>query len=220
MAQVSPAVPGASLFNSVTYRDAARWGRAARARDRIRRGWGTGLGGVDTRERRCRRPRSCVARASALDSSPEGMGCRLQELVAPEGADGLQYTDVPERRGAAGRPRARLRHAVETCRRAVADVPNGTDTFVGLAHLDGVARCRRCRLRSPARTRACTASPPSPTLGVVGSLGACSTSCCSARLSWARKTTTLQASGAGRGVYAALGYRSFGPMNLWERREP
>jgi predicted acetyltransferase len=34
------------------------------------------------------------------------------------------------------------------------------------------------------------------------------------------RTTTLQASGMGRPVYAALGYDSFGAMNMWERRQP
>jgi predicted acetyltransferase len=34
------------------------------------------------------------------------------------------------------------------------------------------------------------------------------------------RTTTLQASEMGRPVYDALGYDSFGAMNMWERRRP
>ena len=31
-------------------------------------------------------------------------------------------------------------------------------------------------------------------------------------------TTTLQATAAGRPIYARMGYRDFGTMNLWEKR--
>lgn len=219
VAQVSPAVPGASLFNSVTYRDAAALGAALPELVATYAAAGVRAWAVWIHESDAEATALVRGAGHVLDSSPEGMGCSLEELLAPEGVDELRFTDAPS----AEDLQVVLAHGygmpLEACRRAVAEVPNGSDTTVGLVHLDGVpvstvqvtlagqdAGVYGVATVPDARGRGLARCLQYVLLQRARELGA--------------KTTTLQASAAGRGVYAALGYRSFGPMNLWERREP
>lgn len=101
-AQVSPEVPDASLVNSVTYRDAgalreALPGLEATYNEAGIRAWTVWVHESDAEATALVRDAGHV-----LDATPEGMGCALDELVAPEGLDELDYTDspaIPEARG-------------------------------------------------------------------------------------------------------------------------
>ncbi len=219
VAQVSPAVPGASLFNSVTYRDAAALEEALPELATVYaaagvRAWAVWIHGSDAQA-------TAVVRSAghALDSSPEGMACRLGELIAPDGAAELQYTEDPSAEDLQVVLADGYGMPLEACRRAVADVPKGPDTFVGLVHLEGRpvstvqvtiaghdAGVYGVATVADARGRGLARSLQYVLLQRARELGA--------------RTTSLQASESGRGVYAALGYKSFGPMNLWEWREP
>jgi GNAT superfamily N-acetyltransferase len=154
-----------------------------------------------------------------LDSVTEGMGCELEELIAPDGLEELDYTERP------GVDDLRLVLAegygfpLELAGRALANVPGGSQTIVGLARLDGRPACT---------AQVTIAGVDAGVFGV-------------ATAPWARgrglarrlqyrllqrarergaSTTTLQASSMGQPVYLALGYSPFGAMNMWERREP
>lgn len=219
VAQVSPAVPGSSLFNSVTYRDPAALAAALPELAAMYAAAGVRAWAVWIHESDAEATALVRGAGHVLDSSPEGMGCSLEELLAPEGVEGLQFTDAPS----AEDLQVVLAHGygmpLEACRRAVAEVPKGTGTIVGLAHLDGV----------PVSTVQVTIAGRDAGVYGVATVPDARGRGFARRLQYVllqrarelgARTTTLQASAAGRGVYAALGYRSFGPMNLWEQREP
>jgi GNAT superfamily N-acetyltransferase len=217
VAQVSPAIPDRSLFNSVTYRDAAALKAALPELESLYadagvRAWTVWIHRSDMEARELVR-----AAGHVLDADPDGMGCALDELIAPEGLDELHYTEQP----AVDDLRLVLGEGygfpLEIMRRSVQRVPHGAETTVGIAHLDGrpactvqvtiagddvgvfsVATTPRARGRGLARRLQYVLLARARERGV--------------------RTTTLQASSMGRPVYLALGYRSFGPMDMWERR--
>jgi GNAT superfamily N-acetyltransferase len=219
IAQVSPSAPDASLFNSVTYRDAAAL-RAALAElesvyaDAGVRAWTVWVHESDTEAGALLREGGHV-----LDSSPEGMGCGLDELIAPEGLDELDSTESPEIEQLQLVLAEGYGFPLELSRRVIANVPSGPTTVVGLAHLDG----------RPACTAQVTIAGEDAGVYAVATVPDARGRGLARRLLYAllkraaasgARTTTLQASQMGRGVYAAMGYRCFGPMNMWERRRP
>jgi len=219
VAQVSPAIPDASLFNSVTYRDAAALKAAlpelasAYAEAGVR-AWTVWIHESDAEASALVRDAGHV-----LDATPEGMGCSLEELVAPDGIEELDYTDNP-RPDALQTVLARgYGFPLEVSRRATAAVPAGPGTLVGLAHFEGRPACtvQVTLAGSDAGVFAVATTPEARGRGLARCLQY-------VLLQRAREqgaeTTTLQASDMGRDVYAALGYSSFGAMNMWERRQP
>ena len=76
-----------------------------------------------------------------LDSSPEGMGCALDELIAPEGLDELEYTETPALEDLQLVLAEGYGFPLELSRRVTAGVPAGPTTLVGLAHLEGRPAC-------------------------------------------------------------------------------
>ena len=218
-AQVSPAVPDMSLFNSVTYRDAEALRAALPELATVYaaagvRAWTVWIHQSDAEA-------TAVVRAAghALDATPEGMGCSLEELIAPDGVHELQYTEDPNVEDL----QVVLAHGygfpLKASRRVAAAAPNGPGTFVGLARVDGrpVSTAQVTIVGSDAGVFAVATVPEARGRGLARSLQY-------VLLQRARelgaRTTTLQATASGRGVYAALGYRPFGPMNMWERRQP
>jgi GNAT superfamily N-acetyltransferase len=98
-------------------------------------------------------------------------------------------------------------------------VPNGPDTLVGIARADGRPACTAqvTIVGEDAGVYAVATVPEARGRGLARRLQYLLLQ--RARELGAR-TTTLQASKLGRPVYVALGYKSFGPMNMWERRQP
>jgi GNAT superfamily N-acetyltransferase len=218
VAQLSPAIPEASLFNSVTYRDAAAL-RAALARlERTYeqsgvRAWTVWAhaSDLDTAE---------LLRGSGhvLDASPEGMGCALEELIAPEGLERLDYTEDPSASELQQVLADGYGFPFEIAARAVAHVPSGPGTIVGLARHEG----------APACTVQVTVSGEDAGVYGVATVPHARSRGLARRLQYlllarareqGARTTSLQATAMGRPVYTALGYRSFGAMNMWERRQ-
>ena len=219
VAQVSPALRDVSLFNSVTYRDAEALGAAlpelADVYDAAGvRAWTVWIHDSDEEAAALVRDAGHV-----LDARPEGMGCSLDELIAPEGVDELSYTEDPRVEDL----QEVLAHGygmpIEATRRAMASVPGGPGTFVGLATIDGrpVSTVQVTILDGDAGVYGVATVPDARGRGLARRLQYLLLQ--RARELGAR-TTTLQATAAGRGVYTALGYGSFGPMNMWERRRP
>ena len=101
--------------------------------------------------------------------------------------------------------------------RAAAKVPSGADTLVGAARTDGRVACtvQVTVAAEDAGVYAVATIPDARGRGLARRLQYL-------LLQRARdlgaRTTTLQASAMGRPVYAALGYKSFGAMNMWEKR--
>ncbi len=219
IAQVSPEVPEASLFNSVTYRDAAALGAAIGELESIYEGAGVRAWTVWVHESDNEAARLLQDAGHALDSSPAGMGCALNELIAPEGIDGLDYTDRPAVEDLQLVLSQGYEFPLHMSRRAAGEVPGGPDTIVAVAHADG----------RPACTAQVTVSAEDAGVFAVATIPQARGRGLARRLQYVllqrardlgARTTTLQASRMGRPVYASLGYESFGAMNMWERRRP
>ena len=219
VAQVSPAVPGTSVFNSVTYRDAKALGVALPELAAVYAAAGVRAWTVWIHESDAEATALVRAAGHVLETRTEGMGCSLDELIAPDAADELQYTDAPSAEDLQVVLAHNYEIPLELCRRAVTEVPQGPGTFVGLIHIDrrpvstaqvtlvghdagvyGVATVPDARGRGLARRLQYVLLQRARELGA--------------------RTTSLQASASGRGVYAALGYDSFGAMDMWEWRAP
>ena len=219
VAQISPAVPDASLFNSVTYRDAAALTAAlpeleAAYADAGVRAWTVWIHESDAAASELVR-----AAGHVVDGDPQGMGCALDALIAPDGLGELRYTEQP----AVDDLRSVLAEGYgfppEVVGRAIGVVPGGADTVVGIATLDGRPACTAqvTIAGQDAGVYAVATSPWARGRGLARRLQYLLLQ--RARERGAR-TTTLQASDMGRPVYSALGYDSFGAMNMWERRRP
>jgi GNAT superfamily N-acetyltransferase len=219
VAQVSPSLPDASLFNSVTYRDAdalkSAFPELARTyADAGVRAWTVWIHESDAEAIALVRDAGHV-----LDASPQGMGCSLDELVAPDGINELDYTNDPRVEDLQTVLSEGYGFPLEASRRATAAVPVGPGTIVGVAHLEGRPACtvQVTIAGTDAGVFAVATTPEARGRGLARRLQY-------ALLQRAREqgaeTTTLQASDMGRGVYAALGYASFGVMSMWERRQP
>jgi len=219
VAQISPAVPDASLFNSVTYRDVDALRAALPDLETAYvqagvRAWTVWIHASDADARALVRDTGHV-----LDSAPQGMGCSLDELIAPEGLDELDYTENPSVEDLQRVLAEGYGLPPEVIKQATARVPTGDDTFVGLARIEGRPACtvQVTIAGDDAGVFAVATVPDARGRGLARRLQY-------VLLQRARQrgahTTTLQASEMGRPVYASLGYRSFGPMNMWERRQP
>jgi GNAT superfamily N-acetyltransferase len=216
-AQVSPAVPDVSLFNSVTYRDASSLEAALGELEAIYEEAGVRAWTVWAHESDAEATTLLRDAGHVLDGSPEGMGCALDQLVAPERLDELDYTDSPAVEDLQLVLADGYGFPAEVSRRTAASVPGGPGTLVGLARVDGRPACTVQVLLAgeDAGVYAVATVPEARGRGLARCLHY-------VLLQRARdlgaRTTTLQASKLGRPVYAALGYESFGPMNMWERR--
>jgi GNAT superfamily N-acetyltransferase len=218
VAQVSPAIPDRSLFNSVTYSDAAALRAALPALEAMYaeagvRAWTVWVHESDTEA-------GALVRGAghALDSNPEGMGCALDELIAPNGLDELDYTEQP----AVDELRLVVAEGygfpLELIGRSLQDVPGGPETTVGIAYLDGRPACtvQVTIAADDAGVFSVATTPPARGRGLARRLQYLMLQKARGR---GARTTTLQASSMGLPVYLALGYGSFGAMNMWERRQ-
>ena len=219
VAQVSPAIPDRSLFNSVTYRDAASLSAALPELEAVYAGAGVRAWTVWVPESDTEAGALVRSAGNALDSNPEGMGCALDELIAPDGLDELDYTEQP--------PVDDLRlvlaegygFPLEVVRRSLKNVPHGAETMVAIAYLHDRPACtvQVTIAGADAGVFSVATTPLARGRGLARRLQYLLLQ--RARERGAR-TTTLQASSMGRPVYLALGYGSFGAMNMWERRQP
>jgi GNAT superfamily N-acetyltransferase len=218
-AQVSPAVPNASLFNSVAYRDAGALRAALPSLESIYDEAGVRAWTVWVHESDAEATALVRNAGHVLDASPEGMGCALDELVAPEGLDELDHTDCPVVEELQQVLAQGYGFPLQVCQRTVGVVPKGPDTLVGIARADGRPACTAqvTIVGEDAGVYAVATVPEARGRGLARRLQYLLLQ--RARELGAR-TTTLQASKLGRPVYVALGYKSFGPMNMWERRQP
>ena len=217
VAQVSPAVPDASLFNSVTYSDADALRAALPELESVYADAGVRAWTVWIHESDVAAAAHVRAAGHELDSSPEGMGCGLDELIAPERVDALDYSEAPGLEDLQAVLSRGYGFPLEVSRRALARVPSGAQTLVGVARLEGRPACTAqvTIAGSDAGVYAVATVPEARGQGLARRLQY-------QLLQRARErgalTTSLQASAMGRPVYEALGYASFGPMNMWERR--
>jgi GNAT superfamily N-acetyltransferase len=217
LAQVSPGVPDRSIFNSVTYRDFAALKAALPELESVYEAAGVRAWTVWIHESDPEAAELVHAAGHALDAAPEGMGCALDQLIAPDGLEQLDYTEDPtveELRLVLAEGYA---IPAEVYSRAVAAVPGGPQTLVGIARFEG----------RPASTVQVTITGGDAGVFAVATVPEARGRGLARRLQYrllerarerGARTTTLQASSMGRPVYAGLGYRAFGAMNLWERR--
>jgi GNAT superfamily N-acetyltransferase len=219
VAQVSPALRDASLFNSVTYRDADALEAAMPGLESVYNEAGVRAWTVWIHESDERAAALVGEAGHVLDGTPEGMGCRLDDLIAPEGLEELDYTDNPAVEDLQLVLAEGYGFPLALSERASAAVPSGNDTIVAIASADGRPACtvQVTLAGEDAGVYAVATIPQARGRGLARRLQYVLLQ--RAREMGAR-TTTLQASQLGRPVYAALGYASFGPMNMWERRKP
>jgi len=218
-AQVSPAIPDASLFNSITYRDADALAAALPELESVYAAAGVRAWTVWVHQSDAAAAELVRKAGHVLDSTPEGMGCAIAELSAPDSLDELDYTASP--------PLADLQvvlaegygYPLELAQRAVGTVPSGADTFVGVVRAEGRPVC----------TAQVTIAGEDAGVYTVATIPSARGRGFARRLQYVllqrarelgARTTTLQASKLGAPVYTALGYQSYGAMNMWERRSP
>jgi GNAT superfamily N-acetyltransferase len=217
-AQVSPAVPDASLFNSVTYRDADALRVALPRLESIYAEAGVRAWTVWVQESDFDATALVRNAGHVLDGAPEGMGCALDELVAPDRLDELDYTGSPTVEDLQLVLSQGYGFPLHLTQSTVGMVPNGPRTLVGIARAGGRPACtvQVMVAGEDAGVYAVATVPEARGRGLARRLQY-------VLLQRARelgaRTTTLQASKLGRPVYLALGYRCFGAMNMWERRQ-
>jgi GNAT superfamily N-acetyltransferase len=217
-AQVSPSVADASLFNSVAYRDAAALRAALLELQRVYddagvRAWTVWAHASDEDAAKLLRQAG-----HRLDASPEGMGCALDDLIAPQALDELDYVQDPTVEDLQLVLARGYGFPLAIARRAIRLVPSGPDTLVGIARCEG----------RPASTVQVTVCGEDAGVYGVATVPEARGRGLARRLQYAllqrarergARTSSLQATDMGRPVYAALGYRAFGAMNMWERRK-
>jgi GNAT superfamily N-acetyltransferase len=174
-AQVSPAVPDASLFNSITYRDAD----------------------------------ALAAALPELESVYAAAGVRAWTVWVHQ-SDAAATELVRE---------AGYGFPLHLAQRAVGTVPSGAGTLVGVVRAEGRPVC----------TAQVTIAGEDAGVYTVATIPSARGRGFARRLHYVllqrarelgARTTTLQASKLGAPVYTALGYQSYGAMNMWERRSP
>lgn len=218
VAQVSPAVPDASLFNSVAYRDASALRAALPSLESIYYEAGVRAWTVWVHESDLEATALVRNAGHVLDSAPEGMGCALDELVAPDSLEELDYTESPSIEELQLVLAQGYGLPPQVSESAVGAVPGGPDTFVGIARAGGRPACTAqvTIVAEDAGVYAVATVPEARGRGLARRLQYL---LLQRAKELGARTTTLQASKLGRPVYAALGYKSFGPMNMWERRQ-
>jgi GNAT superfamily N-acetyltransferase len=218
-AEVSPAVPDASLFNSVAYRDVRALRAAMPSLESTYDEAGVRAWTVWVHESDIDATALVRDAGHVLDSTPDGMGCALDELVAPDALDELDYTVSPALEELQLVLAQGYGFPMHVSQSALAAVPSGPNTLVGVARADGRPACTAqvTVVGEDAGIYAVATVPEARGRGLASRLQYLMLQ--RARELGAR-TTTLQASKLGRPVYAALGYNSFGAMNMWERRRP
>src|SRR5438045_52171 len=127
VAQVSPAIPDRSLFNSVTYGDAAALSAALPELEAVYAGAGVRAWTVWVPESDTEAGALVRSAGHALDSNPEGMGCALDELLAPDGLDELDYTERPTVNELQLVVAEGYGFPLEIVRRSLGDVPHGAE---------------------------------------------------------------------------------------------
>lgn len=215
-AAVVPAVPERSVFNSVIYEDADALEDAlselARAYEEARvAAWTVWVPEEDERSASLLR-----AAGHRLDAEPRAMGMALDEVERPsmEGIDWDRDSDL---------------ETVGAVNDSAYGYPPGTFSR-GMGTPPAGARLYQARLDGwPVATVATLGAPEADDCGVY--LVATRTEARGRGLSTALmrqavwdarqrglRTTTLQATKAGRPVYERIGYRDFGALKMWERR--
>jgi GNAT superfamily N-acetyltransferase len=219
VAQVSPAVRDASLFNSVTYRDADALAAAMPELYSVYDEAGVRAWTVWVHESDAAASTLLGDAGHVRDASPEGMGCALDDLIPPGGMRELDYTSTPAVEDLQVVLAEGYGFPLAVSERASTAVPSGTDTIVGVANFDGRAACtvQVTVAGQDAGVYAVATIPQARGRGLARCL---QYALLQRTREMGARTTTLQASALGRPVYAALGYESFGPMHMWERRKP
>jgi ribosomal protein S18 acetylase RimI-like enzyme len=215
VAAVTPSLPERSVFNSVVYRDPAVLHEAlaelARAYDDAGvHAWTVWVPRRDTEVA------ETLKRAGHVhDAEPEAMAAPLEEIDLGQGAEGLDWdrgshlvpamADVLEEAfhwplGPVAELQAWMEHVY------VAQVDGEPAACVAAYDHGGDCSIWNVGTREAARGRGLASGLLRQAL-IDGFERGC-------------ETTSLQATQMGRPVYARIGYRSLGPLDMWERRRP
>jgi GNAT superfamily N-acetyltransferase len=215
LAAITPSIPDRSVFNGVVYRDAgalraslAELGRAYEDAGVV--AWTVWVPRDDGE------PVEVLQHAGhVLDASPEAMAAPLEELDLGRGAEGLDWSYGPQRleemcaileeafhwpAEPAARRLAWMEHVY------VARVDGDPVSCVAVLDHGGDCAVWNVGTREAARGRGLAGGLLRQAL-----LDARERGC---------ETTSLQATALGRPVYARIGYRALGPIDMWERRRP
>jgi GNAT superfamily N-acetyltransferase len=214
VATVTPAVPGRSLVNDVVYWDAAALAASydAIAADYDEAGieaWTVWVPDTDTATAEL-----LAARGHRLDGDPEAMLLDLDLLASRPEPEGFTRAVDPVALARLNDDAYGIRGAFE---RALEQLEPGNGLYLygveedgelasGLVTFDHDDDCSVWLVATRERSRG---------RGLAGALMAIAMDDARTR---GRTTSTLQASDLGRPVYARLGYRSLGEIQLWERR--
>jgi ribosomal protein S18 acetylase RimI-like enzyme len=215
VAVMAPSIPDRSVFNGVVYRDSAALRGAlpelARAYDEAGvRAWTVWA------PRRDADLAEVLRRAGHVhDAAPEAMAAPLDEMSLDPGAEGLDWDRgshlVPAMAGVLEEafhwprdPVAKIMAWMEHV--YVARVDGEPVACVAAHHHGGDCSIWNVGTREAARGRGLATGLLRQAL-LDGRERGC-------------ETTSLQATPMGRPVYARIGYRELGPIDMWERRRP
>ena len=215
VASIAPATPDRSLFNGVAADDAAA---LAACYDALRDAYAeAGVRAftvwVDPGDQAL--ADACAARGHVLDSTPTAMGAPLDAIAAPPVGD-LDWSETRDVALVARINDAAYSFPPPAWSAGIGGLPDGWRAYV--ARLDGEVVGALMCFESPDGDVAISGVATLPAAQGHG----IATRLLAVALAEARTrgavTTTLQASSAGRPVYARLGYRDLGAMQMWERR--
>ena len=215
VATITPSIPDRSVFNSVVYRDPAALRGTLAELERTYDDAGVVAWTVWV-PRPEAEPADALRQAGhVLDASPEAMAAPLDEISLGAGAEGLDWERGPSLVPAMSdvldeafhwprEPVAALLAWMEHV--YVARVDGEPAACVAAVDFGGDCAIWNVGTREAARGRGLATGLLRQALVDARARGC--------------ETTSLQATAMGRPVYARLGYRALGPIDMWERRRP
>ncbi len=218
IAGATPASPDRSIPNSVAFTDAAALAAAlpdlaVAYREAGVRAWTVWVPAAEARTKA-----DLAAAGHTFDGAPVGMAATLPVAAPGPPVEGLDCREADRAAILASLNDRAYALPAGTFAPAIAGMaPPETRVYVGEAAGEPVAGCVLVEGEGDANVGLVATPPEHQRRGHATQVIAFALAAARAR---GCRTATLQASRAGAPAYARLGFRSLGPLELWERRQP
>jgi GrpB-like predicted nucleotidyltransferase (UPF0157 family)/GNAT superfamily N-acetyltransferase len=218
VAGITPASPGRSLVNAVACTDAGALATALPDLDASYRAAGVHAWTVWVPAAETQAKADLAAARHRFDGAPVGMIARLPAAAPPPAAKGLACAEAESAAVLAALNDRGYGLPEGTFAPAIAGMaPPAARVYVGRVAGRPATGCVLVEGDGDANVGLVATLPEHQRQGLASQVLAFALAAAQAR---GCRTATLQASKAGAPVYARLGFRSLGPLELWERRRP